>query len=151
MGVVRSSYAKMLARRIVRSKVGTHRKPTMTVLIVDSHAYVRERLAALVAEIAGVHAVVEAESEARARAWILENCPEVIVLDLRMAGSRGGSLVAQFRRSCPSATLVALSTEPSRWLERAYTELGADHVFDKSKDLPSLQAAIESAAEKALR
>ncbi|HXX68289.1 MAG TPA: response regulator [Polyangiaceae bacterium] len=123
----------------------------MRVLVADGHARVRERLVALVAEIPGVHAVLEADSEARAIAHIVERCPEIIVLDLRIAESGTLALVARLRRDWPSATVVALTSEPSRGLRRACAELGVDHVFDKSKDLPSLQEVIEGAAESLLR
>jgi DNA-binding NarL/FixJ family response regulator len=119
----------------------------MRVLIVEGHARVRERLAALVAEIPGVRAVVEARSEAEATARIVDHCPEVIVLDPRLGEGPGSALVVRLKRSCPTATVVALTSELSPGLERAYTQLGVDHVFDKSKDLPSLQAAIEDAAK----
>lgn len=123
----------------------------MKVLVADGHAGVRGRLAALVAEVAGVDVVLEAESEAQATAQIVAHCPEVIVLDWRIAESRGLALAARLRRDCPSATLVVLTSEPSRGLRRACAQLGVDHVFDKSKDLPSLQEALEVAAENLLR
>lgn len=123
----------------------------MRVLIVEGHSRVRERLAELVAEIPGVRAVLEARSEAEATARIVDHRPEVIVLDLRLGESRGPALVVRLKRSCPTATLVALTSELSPGLERAYTQLGVDHVLDKSKDLPSLQAAIEGATAKLVR
>jgi len=123
----------------------------MRVLVADGHARVRERLAALVAEIPGVQVVLEADSEAQAVAHTADRCPEIIVLDLRIAESGSLALAARLRRDCPSATLVALTSEPSRGLRRACAELGVDHVFDKSKDLPSLQEMIEDAAESRLR
>jgi DNA-binding NarL/FixJ family response regulator len=123
----------------------------MRVLIVEGHAGVRERLAALVAEIPGVGAVLEAQSEAEATARIVDHRPEVIVLDLRLGECRGPALVVRLRRKCPTATFVALTTELSPGLERAYTELGVDHVLDKSKDLPSLEAAIEGRTAKLVR
>jgi len=121
------------------------------VLVVDGNARVRERLAALVAEVPGVHSVLEADTGAKAAAQIANHCPEVIVVDLRIVSGNGLSLAARTKKNNPCTTVIVLTSEPTRGLHRACRELGIDHVFDKSQDFASLQTAIEDAARSPLR
>ncbi len=118
----------------------------MLVLVVDDAAPVRARLGAMLAEIPGVAGVVTAAAVAQAIDALRTQTPEIIVLDVHLRGESGLVMVPLLKRARPGPLLIVVTNEPTEALRREAMALGADHFFDKSRDVDDLVRVVSEAA-----
>ena len=110
--------------------------------IVEDSPVVRENLTATLEELGPVKVVGSAEDEAGALAWLAQPKvhTELVIVDILLR--RGSGLgVLRGARSLPHrAHVVVLSNYASPELRRRCLQLGAERVFDKSRDIDALIA-----------
>src|SRR5947209_20568884 len=106
----------------------------MNVLIVDDAAEVRTRLAALLAEIAGVEGIAQAADAEEALAVARSTAPHVILLDLHLRESTTLAILPRLREEHASSRLIVLTNDASDLHRRECVARGADFFFDKSRD-----------------
>jgi DNA-binding NarL/FixJ family response regulator len=116
------------------------------VLVVDDSVSVRERLAGMLAALPGVEAVLEAKGTAEAQELLLAHAPEIVVLDLRLRGESGLTFAPRVKQERRGALLIVLTNEPTKLHRRECLARGADHFFDKSKDLDCLLGVVARTA-----
>src|SRR5512134_1807265 len=108
----------------------------MNIFLVEDSAPVRARLAAMLGGIPGATLVGEAAHAEPAIRGILAAHPDVVVLDLGLAGGTSGfDVLRAVRPQAPEIDfymLSNLSADPYRQLAE---RLGACDFFDKSKEL----------------
>ncbi|HSM59078.1 MAG TPA: response regulator transcription factor [Candidatus Sulfomarinibacteraceae bacterium] len=83
---------------------------TITVLVVDDHAIVREGLCTLLAEAPDVVVVGEARDGEEAITKALHHRPDVILMDLVMPEMDGIAATKQIRQKAPSCQVVVLTS-----------------------------------------
>ena len=76
------------------------------VLIVEDSLIVRERLAALIAEVRNVTIVGQAGDGFQAQALFRQHRPDAVVLDIQVPGINGMDLLAQFKREHPACVVM---------------------------------------------
>src|SRR5690349_7618508 len=110
--------------------------PVATVLVEDSHT-IRENLIPALAELADVNviAVAETASEAVAILQDLQDQWQLAVVDLFLREGSGLSVVRAFQDRLPHQRLVVFTNYPTEEMRRRSLALGADAIFDKSKEL----------------
>ena len=122
----------------------------LEVFLVDDSAPVRERLLAMLAAIAGVFVVGQAENAALAIRDILELRPQVVLLDLKLGD--GGSGFDVLRAVCPQAPEIdfyLLSNFSTPAYRRSAEELGARGFYDKTQEFGRLMDLIAERARRA--
>lgn len=82
----------------------------LRILIVDDHMIVRTGLSQLLGSFDSFQVVAEAESGEEALYLYTRHKPDVVILDVRMAGMDGVSAAAALCNLHPEACIVALST-----------------------------------------
>jgi DNA-binding NarL/FixJ family response regulator len=89
----------------------------LQVYLVEDQPLIREQLSATLAELSPASVVAWAEGQAEAEAWLAANCDtcDLLILDLSLRQGRGLPLIAAGRQA-----------------------LGADAVFDKSREIDAL-------------
>ena len=117
----------------------------MKVLVVDDVASVRERLVAMLAEVAGVTAVFEADGTRAAVEALRARTPDVIVLDLHLRGESGLRLAGLAKRERPGALLIVMTNQPTAPVRRECEALGVDFFFDKSNDFEDVVRLVGDA------
>jgi DNA-binding NarL/FixJ family response regulator len=115
------------------------------VLVIDDAHVVRTRLAAMLGEVPGA-AVVEAATAAAALRAFRTEAPDVVVLDLHLAGESGLDLVPHAKRDCPAALLVVLTNDPSEHHRRECAWIGVHFFFDKSRDFDRVVEIVTEVA-----
>jgi len=119
----------------------------MQVFLVEDSRAVRERLADMLGSIPGATLVGEAGDAEAAIRGILAARPDVVVLDLSLAGGTSGFEV--LRAVCPQAPeidfymLSNFDADPYRQLAE---RLGARDFFDKSNDFYRVRDIIAQRA-----
>ena len=123
----------------------------MEIFLVEDSPLLRTRLAEMLGAIPGARVVGEAEHADVAIRDILALQPDVVVLDLSLAGGTSGfEVLRAVSRQAPEIDIYMISNfvaEPYRELAE---RLGARDFFDKSRDLERVRRVIAERAAAAV-
>ena len=114
------------------------------VLIVEDSLLVRERLAAMIAEVRNVAIVGQAEDGFQAQALFRQHRPDAVVLDIQVPGINGMDLLAQFKREHPVCVVMVLTTYAFKEFRQRCVALGADYFFNKSSEFERVTEVLET-------
>ena len=120
----------------------------LRVFIADDSGPVVEMLTELISvpgrvEVVGVGATEQATIDS-----IRALKPDAVVLDLQLKSGSGANVIRAVRASGDRATqLLVTSNHTSPQMRAGCLELGADHYFDKVKELGALAACLMRLAE----
>jgi DNA-binding NarL/FixJ family response regulator len=122
----------------------------LEIFLVDDSAPVRERLLAMLAAIAGVFVVGQAENAALAIRDILELRPQVVLLDLKLGdGGSGFDVLRAVRPQAPEIDFYLLSNFSTPAYRRSAEDLGARGFYDKTQEFGRLMDVIAERARRA--
>jgi len=119
------------------------RSETVRVLLIDDHALVRAGLRILIESQPGLSVVGEAHDRISALALAGGTRPDVILLDLDLAGSNGGDLIPDLLATCPKARVLVLTGLRDAEKHRRAVELGAVGLVQKEVAADVLVKAID--------
>jgi len=108
------------------------------VFIADDSSVIRERLNALFSDLPGVDMVGEAGDAGETLRGIQELNPDVVILDIRMPGGNGISVLEKIKRTDACPVVIMLTNYPYPQHKKKCTDLGADYFFDKSTEFESI-------------
>ncbi|MBK0394582.1 response regulator [Ramlibacter algicola] len=108
--------------------------------IVEDSPTIRENLIETLHELAEVEAVGLADTEAEARAWLVQNPDawDIAVVDLFLRQGSGLRVVEAARQRRRGQKVIVLSNHATSDMRRRCAQLGADAVFDKSTEIDAL-------------
>ena len=123
------------------SKIGSDAAPVRVLLVEDSPV-VRERLVALLGELANVVVIGQASDGFQALALFRQHHPDTVVLDIQLPGINGFDLLARFKEENPECLVIVLTTYPFMEFRQHCIALKADHFFDKSTEFEQVAAVL---------
>ena len=106
----------------------------MKLLIVDDSEIVREVLIDSLREFSGIEIAGEADNALEAIEMIRTLRPDVIVLDFKMPGGNGLTVLKEIRSENFSPLVLMLTNYPHLQYRDACLNAGAHHFFDKSTE-----------------
>lgn len=115
-------------------------------MIVDDHAVVREGLEAMLGSDPDISRITTAASGAEAIRLCSSDTPQVVLLDLRMPGGDGLSVLDTIRARWPTVRVLLLSANASTTEVLRARHAGAAGHLSKSTDRAALLAAIRTVA-----
>lgn len=115
-------------------------------LIVDDHAVVREGLEAMLGSDPGIARITTAASGADAVRVCETDVPGVMLLDLRMPGGDGLSVLDTIRARWPAVRVILLSASTTAAEVGRARRAGASGCLSKTTDRAALLAAIHLVA-----
>lgn len=115
---------------------------TITVLLVDDHAIVRQGLRALLASEEDIRVVGEGENGREAIKTAAECRPDVVVMDVAMPLLNGLETTRQLLKACPSVKVLVLSTYSDDECVQQLTEAGVSGYLVKQTAANDLITAI---------
>ena len=119
----------------------------MEIFLVEDSLPVRARLAAMLDGIPGATLVGEAADADSAIREILANHPDVVMLDLGLAGgSSGFDVLRAVRPQAPDIDFYMLSNHAADPYRQLAERLGACDFFDKSRELERVRELIAQRA-----
>jgi DNA-binding NarL/FixJ family response regulator len=107
----------------------------MKVLIADDSEIVRERLAYLLDDVAGVEIVGQAEDAVEGSNLAEALKPDVAILDVRMPRGSGVDVLRAIKQDNPAATVIILTNFVDPEARQLCMAQGADYFFDKSIEI----------------
>ena len=114
----------------------------MNVFIVEDSASIRQRLAAMLADIEGVTVVGEAESPAEALEGILRTRPDSVVLDIQLIGGSGLDVLRKAHPQVPATVFIVLTNHADPQYRRICMQAGAAYFFDKTNEIAKVREVI---------
>jgi DNA-binding NarL/FixJ family response regulator len=120
---------------------------SITVLVADDQALVRDGIVTVLSLSEGIEIVGEAEDGTRAVALAEEVAPDVVLMDLRMPGMGGAEATAALARSAPDVRVLVLTTFADDASIDAALRAGAAGYLTKDAGREEMVAAIRAAAE----
>ena len=118
----------------------------LSILIVDDATDVRRKLVELVSCITGVTRVEQAPAAAEAWVSICNDAPDVVVLDIRMAGISGIDLLRRIRAAGSRPLVVMLTNYSEAGYRQGCLDAGANFFFDKSTEWERAFEVLEQLA-----
>lgn len=127
--------------------------PRLRAFLVEDSVVIRENLAATLEEVLPLRVVGSAGDEAGVLDWLAHpgSACDLMVVDLFLRSGSGFGVLAAVRESGRDCKLVVFSNYVTPDVRRRCLALGADAVFDKSRDIDALIdycARMGSAAPK---
>lgn len=117
----------------------------MKVFVVEDSAVVRERLVEMIREVDDVEVVGEAATYDMAVAGILNERPDVAILDIKLADDTGSGIdvLKEVRKTMPAIRAIILSNYVSPQHLKASSDAGAEFFLDKSSDFERIPGILE--------
>jgi len=115
-------------------------------LIADDHVVVRAGLKSLLAGVRDIEIVAEAADGDEALRLARRHRPDVVMLDVRMPGVDGLTVLAQLRSELPAVAVVMLSSYDNPTYVARAVALGAAGYLLKNATRDEIIAAIRRAA-----
>lgn len=119
----------------------------MKVFLADDSAMIRDRVAEMLAARA-MNIVGEAETPAASIEGIMAAHPDVVVLDVQLAGGTGLEVLRAVRAADPGIAFVVFSNNAGPAYRKRYLGEGARQFLDKTSEFDQLIAAVEHASHK---
>ena len=126
----------------------SHRATAPRVFLADDSEMIRERVAGLLAARA-MTVIGQSATPQGSIDGILAARPDVVVLDVQLAGGTGLQVLRAVRKAAPSIAFVVFSNNSGPAYRQVYLREGAERFLDKSADFEQLAAAVESASQHA--
>ncbi len=115
----------------------------LKVFIIDDSAPVRERLVRMLNDIRGVQVVGQAADAPQTLTTILEAKPDVVILDIRLPGGNGITVLRRLQKEQPAPKVIMLTNYTFEQYRRTSLAAGASYFFDKSVEFDKVREALE--------
>jgi len=116
------------------------------VLLADDHALVRAGIRALVQNLAGVEVVAEAVDGREALALVKQHDPDVVLMDISMAGLNGLEAAARMAKDHPNTRVIILSAHSNEEYVCQALRAGAAGYLLKDAGTAELDLAVKAVA-----
>lgn len=118
----------------------------MKILLVDDHVLVRQGVRRLLSAIPGSE-IFEAATSHEALAAFRQHTPDVVVLDISLAGASGLELLKRFLIESPSAKVLMLSMHAEAIYAARAVQAGARGYISKGASAEELVNAVTRVAD----
>jgi len=112
------------------------------IFLVEDSAAIRTRLAAMLAKIAGLSIVGEADGPQDAIAGIIRTLPNCVVLDLQLFGGSGIEVLRAIKPVYPAIAFIVLTNKSEPQYRRFCMSHGADVFLDKSTEFEKVKELV---------
>jgi DNA-binding NarL/FixJ family response regulator len=114
--------------------------PKLKTYIVEDSQVIRESLIATLEELAPIKVVATGESEAAATQWLsdADHLVDLVIVDIFLKSGSGLGVLRAVQDLPGHRSVVVLSNYATVDIRRKCLELGANRVFDKSKEIDAL-------------
>lgn len=117
------------------------------VFLAEDSGLIRDRVASMLSERA-IETVGHAETPQDSIDGILAVHPDVVVLDVQLAGGTGMEVLRAVRELEPGIAFVVFTINSSPAFRQRYLDEGARSFLDKATEFPLLADAVEQASRR---
>ncbi len=121
----------------------------MKIFVVDDSPIIRERLKRMLAEELHIDAIGEAGDARQAIDAILEQKPDVVLLDIHLLNGNGIDVLENVKKAHPAPAVIILTDYPFPEYRARCLDAGADFFFIKSTEFDQVAPAIGTLIQQA--
>ena len=121
--------------------------PFVRVLLVEDSKVLTERLTEAIEQIADIHLIGTAETEAAAVAFVRRESVDVIILDLHLKQGTGFGVMRALATAHLKPRIIVLTNYDLPEYKNAALALGATHFLDKARDYGRLPEVLHEICE----
>ena len=114
----------------------------LTVYIVDDSDVMRERLAELASDIAGIEVTGQSANPFDALNRIKEEHPDIVILDIRLPGKNGIEVLKDIKKESPAPIVIMITNYPYRQYRQGCMAAGADYFFSKTDEFETIRETL---------
>ena len=115
----------------------------MKIFLVDDSMVIRQRLKRLLADVEEVQVIGEAGQVQQATDAILEQKPDVVLLDIHLFNGNGIDVLRRLKKEKPAPAVIILTNYPYPQYRQECIEAGADFFFVKSTEFDQVVPALK--------
>jgi|SRR5436190_11545493 DNA-binding NarL/FixJ family response regulator len=108
---------------------------TMKILVIDDSSRLRKQIIGLLSELNGIEIIGQAHSAMDAFNAIREMKPDVLTLDIHMAGGSGLDVLRKIKQEDGAPFVIMLTNHSSLPFRKSCMEAGANFFLDKSTEV----------------
>lgn len=117
---------------------------SMKVFLVDDSVVIRQRLKRMLTDVQEVVVIGEAEDgQAATTDVILEQKPDVVLLDIHMLNGNGIDALQRLKKAKPAPAVIILTNYPFPQYRQKCLDAGADFFFVKSTEFDQVIPALK--------
>ena len=114
----------------------------LTVYIVDDSDAMRERLAELASDVAGVEVTGQSGNPVDALNSIINEHPDIVILDIRLPGRSGIDVLKDIKRESPAPIVIMITNYPYTQYRKGCMDAGADYFFSKMNEFEMIRETL---------
>jgi DNA-binding NarL/FixJ family response regulator len=114
----------------------------MKIVIADDSSLLRDRIKGLLNSINDISIVYEAKNGLEALQLIMENEPDLAILDIRMPEMNGIEVLKKIRELKLKVNVCILTSYPYEQYRKRCFEAGADYFLSKTEDFEQIEIVI---------
>jgi two-component system response regulator DevR len=118
----------------------------LTVYIVDDSEVMRDRLAELVSDIAGIQVSGQSGNPLDALNSIKKEHPDIVILDIRLPGKSGIDVLKDIKKESRAPIVIMVTNYPYRQYRQGCMAAGADYFFSKIEEFEMIGQALRRIA-----
>jgi DNA-binding NarL/FixJ family response regulator len=115
----------------------------MNVFLVDDSVLMRQRLRRMLADVHDIHVIGEAGEVQEATDAILEQKPDVVLLDIQLFNGSGIDVLRNLKKAESAPAVIILTNYPYPQYRQKCLEAGADFFFVKSSEFDQVILALK--------
>jgi DNA-binding NarL/FixJ family response regulator len=116
------------------------------VLLADDHALVRAGFRALLSKLPGIEVVAEAADGREALALVKAHLPDLVLMDISMAGLNGLDAAVRIAKEFPDVRVLMLSAHAHEDYVKQSLRAGAAGYLVKNAGIAELELAVQAVA-----
>ncbi len=120
----------------------------MKVFVVEESAVIRQRLKRLLAEVPQLQVVGEAGDAHVALAAILEQRPDVVLLDIQIFNGKGIDVLQRLKQERVAPAVMILTDYPYPEYRQLCLAAGADFFLDRSTEFEQIVPALRQLSQQ---
>jgi DNA-binding NarL/FixJ family response regulator len=128
------------------ARLDTPIEDPIRVVLADDHALMRRALRLLLSADAGVEVVAESDELSTIARCVIDNRPDVLVIDLSMSNGTSLEVIRRLRDEVPGTQIVVLTMEESNVFARQAHDAGAIGFVIKQSADGELLESVRTAA-----
>ena len=114
----------------------------LSVYIVDDSEAMRERLAELACDIAGIEVMGQSGNPFDALNSIKKEHPDIVILDIRLPGKSGVELLKDIKRESPAPIVIMITNYSHHQYRQGCMSAGANYFFSKINEFDMIRETL---------
>lgn len=104
----------------------------LSILIVDDNLNFVNRLIGLIKELNQVKYIQIAENYEEACRYLVDDRPDVALLDINLPGKNGLAVLKKLKQTVPGCDVIMITNHADDYYRQQCREMGATHFLDKT-------------------